>query len=371
MLVLKRWPRFPGPLVVLVGAALAVAVFDLEAHGIVVVGHVPSGFAVPELPPLHADQLVELLPAAFAITFVSILESLALARDYADSHDYEIETNQEISALGASNVAAGMFQGMVVTGAITRSSILEQAGARTQLSGALTGVIVAPLLVFGTALFRPIPIAVLSAIVIVAVIAFVDVREARRLWHVQRADFWIAMVAFVGTLGLGLQVGVLVAVALSVGLIVYRVTRPHFPELGRVPGTDSFLDLRRHPDAQRYPGTLILRIDSSLWFANADVLRTRLWEAETNPPNVQTPEIHTVVLDMSGVDYLDATADHMLRKIATRSARQGRRLLLVNVNDDVRQVMDASGGTALIGEDAFFTTDADAVADLDARLDAL
>lgn len=362
MLWLKRWPRFPGALVLIVVSSLAVVAFDLEEHGIAIVGHVPSGIAGFDLPPLHGDQLAELLPAALAITFVSILESLALARDYADRHDYEIETNQEIAALGASNVAAGVFQGMVVTGAISRSSILEEVGARTQLSGALTGIIVAPLLLFGTSLFRPIPIAVLSAVVIVAVIGFVDVGEARRLWRVQQADFWMAMTAFVGTLVLGLEVGVLVAVALSIGLIVYRVTRPRFPELGRIPGTDYFLDRRRHPDAQGYPGTVVLGIDASLWFTNADGLRTRMHAIETGQPDV-----HTVVLDMSGVDHLDTTADHTLRKICTRSTQRGTRILFVNVDDEVRAVMDASGLSAMAGDEAFFATDADAVRHLDAR----
>jgi anti-anti-sigma factor len=145
-------------------------------------------------------------------------------------------------------------------------------------------------------------------------------------------------------------------------MIVFRVTRPHFPELGRIPGTDYFLDVRRHPTAERYSGTLILGVESSLWFTNADLLRARMRDVEE-----QTPSLHTVVLDMSGVDHLDATADHALRKIAARCAARDRRLLLVSVDDDVRQVMDASGFTALVGDDAFFANDADAVAHLDAR----
>lgn len=265
--------------------------------------------------------------------------------------------NQEIAAIGASNIAAGFFQGMVVTSAITRSTILDEAGARTQLSGALSALIVAPLVMFGTGTFRYIPICVLAAIVIVAVLPFIKVGEARRLYRVQRADFWVMMLAFVGTLVLGLELGVLVAVATSIALIVYRVSRPRMPELGRLAGTDSFVELARHPEAETYPGTAVVRVEAALYFTNADALRNRIQRLERDHPEVQT-----IVLDASGVNHLDATADHQLRKLAARLRENGVTLLFVNVDDDVRAVMDASGLSDLVGADHFFATDAEAVA---------
>ena len=362
LVVLRKYRRFPSALALVVTATAVSAIFDFASHGIAVVGSVPSGLAGFKVPVWNWNDIETLLPTAFAITLISALESLALGRQYADEHGYEIETNQEFVALGASNVSAGFFQGMVVTGAITRSSILDAAGSRTQLAGALSAFVVAPLLLFGTGLFSDIPIAVLSAIVIVAVAPFVKVREARRLWHVQRADFWVLMLSFVGTLALGLEVGVLVAVVVSVVIIVYRITRPHIPELGRIPGTDYFLELGRHPDARIYDGIVVLRPDASLYFTNAESLVARLRPLETDRPG-----LHTVVLDASGVDHLDATADHELRKIAERYRKQNVRLILVNVADGVRTVMDASGFTDLVGPDAFFATDADAIAHLDAH----
>ena len=362
LVVLRKYRRFPSALVLVVTATAVSAIFDFASHGIAVVGSVPSGLAGFKVPVWNWNDIETLLPTAFAITLISALESLALGRQYADEHGYEIETNQEFVALGASNVSAGFFQGMVVTGAITRSSILDAAGSRTQFAGALSAFVVAPLLLFGTGLFSDIPIAVLSAIVIVAVAPFIKVREARRLWRVQRADFWVLMLSFVGTLALGLEVGVLVAVVVSVVIIVYRITRPHIPELGRIPGTDYFLELGRHPDARIYDGIVVLRPDASLYFTNAESLVARLRPLETDRPG-----LHTVVLDASGVDHLDATADHELRKIAERYRKQNVRLILVNVSDGVRNVMDASGFTDLVGPDAFFATDADAIAHLDAH----
>jgi sulfate permease, SulP family len=362
LLVAKRWRRVPTPLLLLVAASVAVALFGLDDHGIAVVGSVPSGLAAPANPPWSLHDVQVLLPTAFAITLISILEAMSLARDFAEEHGYQMDPNQEITALGASNVSAGFFQGMVVTSAITRSSILDEAGARTQLSGALSALVVVPLLIFGTVTFEDIPITVLAAIVIIAVAPFIKVGEARRLWRVQRADFWVAMLSFGGTILIGLEVGVLLALTISIALIVYRVSRPHLPELGRLPGTDAFVELGRHPGAETYPRTVIVRVEAALYFTNAEPLANRLQDLEREHPG-----LHTIVLDASGVNHLDATADHELRKLADRYRDRGIRLLFVNVEEDVRAVMDASGFTELVGPDNYFATDADAVAHLDAR----
>jgi sulfate permease, SulP family len=362
LLVAHRWRRFPSPLLLIVVTSIAVLVLGLDDHGIAVVGEVPSGLSTPATPPWSAHDVQVLLPTAFAITLISILESMSLARDFSEKHGYEYDPNHEIAALGASNVAAGFFQGMVVTSAITRSSVLDAAGARTQLSGALSAIIVAPLLVVGTAAFSDIPITVLAAIVVAAVLPFIKLAEAGRLWRVQRADFWVMALAFVGTLVLGLELGVLLAVATSITLIVYRVSRPRMPELGRLPGTDSFVELARHPEAETYPGTVIVRVEAALYFTNADALGTRLGRLERDRLGLRR-----IVLDASGVNHLDATADHELRKLAGRYRGRGIALSLVNVNDDVRTVMDASGLTELVGVEHFFATDADAIADLAER----
>jgi SulP family sulfate permease len=353
----RRWRRFPTPLLLVIVTSLLALVFSFDEHGIALVGSVPSGLALPETPVWSLHDLQVLLPTAFAITLVSVLESLSLAREFSERHGYELDPNQEITAIGASNVAAGFFQGMVVTGAITRSSILDDAGARTQLTGVVCALVVAPLVMFGSDAFQYIPVTVLAAIVIVAVLSFIKVGEAIRLWRVQRTDFWVALTAFVATIFLGLEIGVLLAVALSLSLIVYRVARPHLPELGRLEGSEAFVEADgRHEGAATFPRVIVLRVETALYFTNAQVLANRLRDLEAGRPDLQT-----VVLDMSGVNFLDATADHELRKLATRYREAGIRLLLVNVEDRVRAVMDASGFSDLVGEDAFFPSDAAAL----------
>jgi sulfate permease, SulP family len=299
-----------------------------------------------------------LLPAALAITFVGFLESITLAREYAREHHYDLTTDRELVALGMTNVSAGLFQGMVVTGAVTRSSIIDSAGARTQFSGVMSALVLAPLLIFFPDAFSKIPIAVLAGIVIAAVIGFLKIAEARRLWRVKRSDFWIMVLAFTSTIVFGLEFGVLLAAVASIVLILYRVTRPRVPELGRVPGTSAFVELARHPAAETFAGTVILRVESPVVFTSAEAVEHRLDALDG---------IHTVVLDASAVNHVDATGDHMLREVATRLQQRGMRLLLVNVHDQVRDVLDASGFSDAVGSDAYFDSDEDAVAHLDER----
>ncbi len=251
----RRHQRVPSALLVVVLWSLAVFAFDLEDHGIAVVGDVPDGLAGPAWPPFDRHAIGLLAGAAFAITFVGFLESIGIERSYARKHGYRVNANDELVALGLSNVSAGLFQGMIVTGAVTRSSIVDAAGARTQLAGAVSALIVAPLLIFWADAFSDIPLAVLAAVVVVAVTPFVKVDEARRLWRVQRTDFWLMMLAFLATVLLGLELGVLAAVAASIVVLVYRVTNPRVPELGRRGGDRRLCGARpprRHPDVSRH-----------------------------------------------------------------------------------------------------------------------
>lgn len=357
LLIARRRPRIPTALALVIAGSLAVLAFGLDDEGIAVVGHVPGGLAGPEVPSLDWHVVRTLLPAAFAITFVGFLEAIALAREYAREHHYDVTTDGELVALGAANASAGLFQGMIVTGAVTRSSIVDAAGARTQFSGVVTALVVAPLLVFVPDVFSDIPIAVLAGIVIAAVIGFVKVAEARRLWRVKRSDFWIMMLAFVATVALGLEFGVLLTAVASLVLIIYRVTRPRIPELGRLPGTDAFVELARHPAAETFPGAVIVRPESPLVYTSAESIEYRLENLDEG--------VHTVVLDASGINHVDATGDHVLRTVTERLHDRGVRLLLVNVHDDVRDVLDASGFSDLLGVDCYFASDEDAVAHLE------
>jgi len=341
ILMTRRWRRLPTALLVVVAGSVLVVVFNLDDHGVAVVGEVPKGLALPKSPPWEWADIRVLLPSAFVITLISVLETVALGKHFAETHDRDFDTNREIAALGASNVSAGFFQGMVVTSAPSRSTILDQAGARTQLTGVLCALTVAPLVMFGPVLFSNIPVPALAAVVIAAVLPLVKIGEARRLWRVQRSAFWVMTFAFVGAVVLGLEPGVLVAAAVSLTLVMYRVTRPRVL-------------------VERDGDVAVVRFDGPLFYANAErlVAHLRRLLGDADPPRA-------VVIDASGIDDLDATADHELRKLATRYREQGVELCLAEVKEQVKVVMDRSGFTELVGADAFFPSDADAVRALD------
>lgn len=215
LLLLKRRPRFPGTLVVLIVATAASAVFAFDTHGILTVGHVPSGLPGFELPTFSWGDVDVLGPTALAITLVSIIESLALARRYAAEHGTTIEPNAEIAALGGANITAGCFQGMVVTGAMTRSEIMDEAGARTQLALLVSAAVVAPLLLFATDLFDAIPLPVLAGVVVVAVLPFIMPDRFREPWRESRLSGAVMLITFLTTIFLGVDVSVAAVVILS------------------------------------------------------------------------------------------------------------------------------------------------------------
>jgi SulP family sulfate permease len=364
MLIGRRWRRFPSTLAVVAVASVAAWLFDFAAHGIALVGPVPSGLAAPDVPPLDLDDMARMVPGALAIVLIGFLEALTVTREYAEKHGYRVDANRELVAYGATNVTAGLFQGLPVTSAISRTAVAEESNVRTNLAGVIAAGIVVLALVAVSGAFQYIPDAVLAAVIIVAVLGLIKVAEARRLWRVKRSDFWLMTVSFAGTLTIGVEFGVLIAAALSLVLVVARAARPPVTRLGRQPGSDFFVDVDRDGiiDDER---VLIVRVDGPLFFANADPVHEHLTELGS----AKRP-LRAVVFDASGVDDLDATADHRLRKLATRWQREGTTLLMVNVNARVRDVMNRSGLADLVGTDHFFATDADAIAHLDALGDA-
>ena len=357
LLATRRVGRLPSALIYVAAATLAVGLFDLDAP---VLGAIPSGLAGVAVPPLEWDVLRALVPAAVVIVFVGFVEALGVERELADKHHYEIDPDQELLALGTANSAAGLFQGMVVTGVPSRTAVVDAAGGRTQAAGIVGVVAVLPVVFFLTGLLHDLPDSALAAVVIVSIVGFIRLAEMRRVWRIRRSDGAIALLAFAGVVVLGIELGVIVAAVASIVMVVYRATTPRILELGRRGSSDYFVDLRRHPDARTYPGVVILRPDAPLNFASVDAFDRRLRQLtdKPDPPRV-------VLLDASGIDHLDTTADHHLRKLVTRSRERGIRLVVVNVDDDVTEVMHRSGLARQLGPDAFFATDADAITHLE------
>ena len=362
-------PAVPGALVLVAGGLVASAVFDLGAHGVALVGHVPRGLPSPELPRWHLVRahVATIGIASFALLLIGFSQTAGDARAFATRHRYRIDVNQESVAQGMANVTAGVFQGMPVSTSLSASSLNEAAGARTPLASLITGGLVLATLVVLAPVFSQLPKAVLGAVIIDAVLfGMIDIAELRRLRLVARIDFWIAIAAIVGVLSVGVLAGVAVGVVLSLGWLVYVAATPQMPVLGREPGTEVYRELDEHPDDETVPGIVVLRLDSGLFFATAEALDTRIREviAETNPP------VRGIVLNLEGVDFADSQGAAKLTELHQVAQAEGVTLRLARVKPQVYDVLELDGVVETYGRESIHRTLHQAVDDQLAADDA-
>ena len=268
-------PTVPGVFLAVVAATAAVAAFGL-ADEVPVVGAVPAGLPALGLPDVSLEDLTTLMPAAIGIAFVAFTDTSVLSRSYAGRLRQEVDQNQELAVLGVANIATGFFQGFPISTSSSRTAVAEDIGARSQLAGLTGAGILALLLIFGTGLVHDLPLSTLAAIVIVAVLGFIDIVAARRLRQWRGSEFTLAMAAFAGVAVLGVLWGVGIAIALSLLNFIRRAWRPHDAVLARVDNLKGYHDTERYPDARRIPGLVLYRFDAPLFFANADYFRERV-----------------------------------------------------------------------------------------------
>jgi high affinity sulfate transporter 1 len=342
-------PAIPGALVLVVGGLLASALFDLGAHGVALVGHVPRGLPAPVLPDFDVvrENLSVIGIASAALLLIGFSQTAGDARAFATRHRYRIDVDQESVAQGMANVGAGVFQGMPVSTSLSASSLNESAGARTPVASLVTGALVLATLIVLAPLFSQLPKAVLAAIIIDAVVfGMIDIPELRRLYRVTRFDFWIATAAILAVLSAGVLAGVLIGVVLSLGWLVYVATRPPMPLLGREAGTQVFRDLGDHPDDETFEGIAVLRFDGGLFFATAEALENRirnLFEGDA--------EVRAVVLDLEGVNFIDSQGSAKLAEIQEFLTVDGIGLRLARLKPEILTVLRADGVLDQIGSD--------------------
>src|SRR6476620_8611617 len=304
-------PSIPGALVLVVGGIAAARLFDLGAHDVALVGHVPSGLPAPALPStdIVRAEYPTIIVAAVALLLIGFSQTAGDARAFATRHRYRIDVDQESVAQGVANVGAGVFQGMPVSTSLSASSLNETAGARTPVASLVTGGLVLGTLVLLAPLFSELPKAILAAVIIDAVVfGMIDIPELRRLYRVTRFDFWIAVAAILGVLSAGVLAGVVIGIVLSLGWLIYVATQPSMPLLGREPDTQVFRDIQENPDDQTYPGITVLRIDGGLFFATAEALENRI-------RGLVGSDARTLVLDLEGVNFVDSQGSEKLTEI--------------------------------------------------------
>jgi SulP family sulfate permease len=364
---LRRWrPTWPGALLVVALGTLAVAALQLDGHSVSVVGEISGRLPTIGVPTAGLDHLSALVPTALAITMLGFVESIAIAQVFAQRHRYTIRPNRELVALGACTVAAGLTNGYAVSGSFSRTAVNAASGARTQLAGVVSAGVVALTLVVLTPFFRPLPHAILAAVVVMAVAGLVDVAEARRLWTVKRSDFWLLALAFGSTLALGVELGLGISVVASLAVILHQTTRPNIAVLGQIPGTTEFRNVERSPSAVTSDGIMVVRVDAPLYFANLDYLRAKLKKLEAE----QHGRMRVLVLDATSVTELDSTADTVLVEMAGELAQRGVVLYFAGLKGRLLDVMRRSGSYERLGANRFFLSANEAVRHAEAVLGA-
>lgn len=340
-----RYRRIPPAPVVLVYGILVVAVFNLDQRGVSVVGAVPTGLPSLSWPAIPSGAEIYLVIGAIGIIFLAVGESLGTARAYAARHDYVIDADQELIALGAANIGAGLVQGFTVDASLSQTAAAEQAGSRTQLSSLVSAILIVVTLLFLAPIFTNLPNAVLAVVVMNSVVSLMDVTELRRYRAIRRTDFIIALVALLGVITTTVLTGLVIAVVLSLVFIVYRASRPYIALLGRAhDNPHEFGDIARHRDFEQIPGLMMVRLDAPLYFLNAGVAQTAIRDLA-----VTQPDLHALLIDMSATGDMDIPTMDLLADTATKLRGRGVDLMLAHVRGKVRDRLTRAGAMAAIG----------------------
>ena len=359
IIFVKRVNRsIPGPLLAVVFGILSVWGLGLVDQGVKIVGEVPRGLPSFGLPAFNLGDLQSLIPIALTISLVSFMESIAVAKAIQAKHkNYKVSANQELIALGLANIGGSFFQSYTVTGGFSRTAVNDQSGAKTGLASIISAVLIVLTLLFLTPLFYYLPSAILASVIMVAVFGLIDYKEAIHLWKTNRGDFAMLIVTFLATLGLGIEQGIGVGVILSLAMVIFRTTRPHYAILGKVPGTTFYRNVERFEGLETQDDLLILRFDAQLYFANTNFFQDVLLDEIVK----RKEKLKAVLIVAESINYVDSSAMHMLKDLVEDCNANGVTVLFSGIKGPVRDAMRKAHLTEKVGEDCFFMSIQEAV----------
>ena len=362
LVLVGRFARLvPGALVVLVIGGALVSWLGLAPKGVAIIGDVPAGLPGVSLPRVSLGDIGTLVPIAAGLAFVGFAESILTARAFAERHGEQVDANQELIALGTGNLGAGLLHGFPSSSSQSRTAIAETARMRTQLAQIGAGLLVVVFLLWLTGVLHDVPTVALAAIVIYAAAGLFEVGALRRLYHQDRTEFLVAIVTFAGVVVLGMEVGILLAVFLSLALLIARLTRPRAAVIGAVDGAEGFHELADGQALEAASGVVVYRFDAPLFFANADYFVEHAIEAFDQA----TPD--RLVLDLEGVTSIDVTAARALKRLVEYVTSAGAELCLARTRQPVLDQLRDAGLLDAIGEDRFYPDVRSAIARSRAR----
>jgi high affinity sulfate transporter 1 len=358
ILLLKRKPRVPGVLIAVVGATVVVASLDLATRaGVSVLGPLPRGLPSPMLPFVYVEDWVSILMGGVAVALVSFADTSVLSRTYAARLRTQVDPNQEMVGLGLANLATAFFQGFPISSSSSRTPVAESAGAKTQLTGVVGAFAIALLLVLAPEILRDLPHPALAAVVIAAAIGLIEVSDLRRIYRIQRWEFWLSMTCFAGVAVFGAIPGITIAIVIAVIEFLWDGWRPHSAVLGRVERVKGYHDIVRYPEARQVPGLVLFRWDAPLFFANAELFHERVLEAVAK----STTPVRWVVIAAEPVTSIDVTAADAVSELDDTLHGARIELCFAEMKDPVKDKLKRFGLFTRFGEQTFHATLGEAV----------
>jgi high affinity sulfate transporter 1 len=333
IVLLKRFPRFPGILLAVVAATLVVGVFDLgTSAGVMVIGSLPQGLPSFSFPWIGFADLGTVVIGGCAIALVSFADTSVLSRSLAARNKTHVDPNQEMIGLGAANLAAGFFQGFPISSSASRTPVAEASGSKTQLTGVVGAIMVALLLLLAPDLLQNLPNSALAAVVITSAIGLFEFRDLKRIWRIQRWEFWLSIACFAGVATLGAIPGIGLAIVIAVIEFLWDGWRPYSTVLGRVDGLRGYHDIARFPGARLIPGLVLFRWDAPLFFANAERFQQRVLQAVADAPG----PVQRVVVAAEPVTSVDVTSADTLAELQRALKAAGIELHFAEMKDPVK-----------------------------------
>jgi high affinity sulfate transporter 1 len=353
ILLLKRYKRVPGLLIAVVGATVVVGVLGLDRNAAVqVLGALPQGLPSFTLPWIGLADLGQVVVGGFAVAMVSVADTSVLSRTYASRTHTRVDPNQEMIGLGAANLAGGFFQGFPISSSSSRTPVAEAAGAKTQLTGVVGALAVALLLVLAPDLLQHLPSSALAAVVIASAIGLLEIKDLRRIYRIQRWEFWLSIACLVGVAVLGVIPGIGVAIGIAVIEFLWDGWRPHHAVLGRVDGIRGYHDIKRYPAARLIPGLVLFRWDAPLFFANAELFSQNVLEAAAQSPTA----VRRIIVSAEPVTSVDVTSADVLAELSRSLSAAGIELRFAEMKDPVKDKLKRFELLERLGAASFYPT---------------
>lgn len=335
----------PVSLIVVIAAILVMSFTGLANAGIHITGIIPKGLPAISRPSLRFRDVDGVLELAFACFLMGYIETISAARTFAMKNNYKVNARQELLSLGAANLAASFSSAFAVSGGLSQSTVNDKSGAKTSMSLIICSITLGVILLYFTFLLKNLPEVILAVIVIHAVSGLIKIKELKRLWQLNRMEFAVALTAIIFVLVFGILKGVMISVLMSLILVILRTSRPEVAVLGRIGNTTHFSDIKRHPDNITIPGVVILRIESSILYFNAEDILEKI----NKHVKSAGPDIRVVILDLAAAPHVDVSGSKMLLNLAVELQKDGKRIRIVEALSGVREILRKQGLEAVTG----------------------